>query len=393
MHPSQRHFYQTNEPSVMKKCYPLFMAISMALLLAVPVKAQFTLNDSLTVEDLVLEFFDSGVLVEISNLTVNGVDPDTVFNQYGLFGNGLSDGLDFDEGLVMATTTSRNFLNLSTGFQLINGAITNDPDMMEVTGQNVNNCAIIEFDVLVEADALAFSYLFASTEYASFTCSSFNDAFAFFISGPGIEGDFSADAMNIATIPDSDTPVSINTVNSGVPSGGSGAFYCEEANPNWQNDTIYFLGNQANVNSSFMANGYTVELEAFVEVQFGETYHMKLAICDAADGALPSAVFLKAGSFEGRLLSTDTYQGVPALQVYPNPATDLLRIENPCADCSGFVEARITDLNGRVVASRSATNRQMMEIPVSQLAKGMYLVELREGNRVLGMSKFVKAEF
>jgi hypothetical protein len=378
----------------MKKCYLLGLPLMVlaSLLTSQSTYAQFVVNDSLTVEELVYDFFDSGILLELSNLTVNGEAPDQVNNQFALFSNGLDNGLDMTSGLVMATGNANSYLIPSAVFEALTNPVFGDEDMMAITGQLVNDCAIIEFDVQVDADALAFSFLFASIEYANFTCTNFNDAFAFFISGPGLQGPYSNDAINIATIPGSDVPVAINTVNGGAPTGGGGSANCEAANPNWQNDTQYFVDNTFFDNSPFAANGYTVTMEAFVEVTFGETYHMKIAICDAADGALDSAVLLEAGSFEGRLLSTSLYDKLPRLKTYPNPATDVLRIENPCADC-GALQASILDLNGRVVTAQSSTNISAIELSLAGLAKGMYLVELRDqAQRVIGTSKFVKAE-
>lgn len=53
--------------------------------------------------------------------------------------------------------------------------------------------------------------------------------------------------------------------------------------------------------------GYTTVLTALAAVTCGETYHIKLAICDAGDNSYDSAVFLEAGSF------TSTGQIVPSL--------------------------------------------------------------------------------
>ncbi|MFN2431119.1 MAG: choice-of-anchor L domain-containing protein, partial [Cryomorphaceae bacterium] len=327
-----------------------------------------------------------------SNLTVNGQAPDSVNNQIVLFDNGLENGLDMDAGLSLATGYAKSYLIPNSGFENLTNPVTNDPDMMAITGQNVNDCAIIEFDVLVDADALAFNYIFSSSEYTAFTCSQFNDAFGFFISGPGLQGQYANDAINIATIPDSEIPVAINTLNGGEASYTGNNSYCEDANPNWQNDTVYFVDNTDNVNSPFLANGYTETLEALVEVTFGESYHMKIGICDAADGALDSAVLLEAGSFEGRLLSSTDDAKLPRLKTFPNPATDAIRIENPCGDC-GALQATVIDLNGRVVATHASTSTTSIELSLAGLAGGMYLLELRNDNQqVIGVSKFVKSE-
>src|SRR5690606_1780277 len=102
---------------------------------------------------------------------------------------------------------------------------------------------ILEFDFVPNGDSLMFRYVFASKEYPGYTCSSFNDAFGFFISGPGINGPFSNNAINIALIPGTDVPVAINTLNSGTPSGGNLASTCFNANPDWVEHSMYFVEN------------------------------------------------------------------------------------------------------------------------------------------------------
>ena len=48
----------------------------------------------------------------------------------------------------------------------------------------------------VAADTVRIDYVFGSEEYLEFVGTSFNDVFAFWVSGPGIP-----DPVNIATIP------------------------------------------------------------------------------------------------------------------------------------------------------------------------------------------------
>ncbi|MBW7868479.1 MAG: choice-of-anchor L domain-containing protein [Brumimicrobium sp.] len=174
-----------------------------------------------------------------------------------------------------------------------------DPDLTAIAGSPTNG-TIIEFDFIPDGDTLSFSYIFASSEYSGYTCSSFNDAFGFFLSGPGISGPFQNGAVNLATIPNSNTPVGINSVNSGVPSGFNSPASCLAANPNFVADAIYFT---TSYNSLFTSsgtdgfNGATVKLSANSNLVCGQTYHIKMAICNNTDIALDSGVFLEAGSF------------------------------------------------------------------------------------------------
>lgn len=202
----------------------------------------------------------------------------------------------------------RKFNNSSANFPLTSGVMlkTNqapdisDPDLQAITTNNLTNGVILEFDFVPTGDTLSFSYIFTSAEYSMFTCSAYNDVFGFFISGPGINGPFSNNAENIATVPGTNVPVGINTVNSGNDPDYNG--YCASADPHWQDNNVYFTttynsiyNGSGNDFSSF--NGSTVEMTANASVICGETYHIKLAISNVMDHSFDSGVFLKAGSF------------------------------------------------------------------------------------------------
>ncbi|HEX6914132.1 MAG TPA: choice-of-anchor L domain-containing protein, partial [Chitinophagaceae bacterium] len=81
---------------------------------------------------------------------------------------------------------------------------------------SVNDACVLEFDFIPQGDSIYVRYIFGSEEYPDFNCSDFNDVFAFLITGPGILG-----KKNIALVPHPTMaiPVTINTVNNGVPAG------------------------------------------------------------------------------------------------------------------------------------------------------------------------------
>jgi PKD repeat protein len=179
-------------------------------------------------------------------------------------------------------------------------SVFNDADLLSLSGQPVTNGVIIEFDFIPTGDTLSFRYHFASSEYTSYTCSNFNDVFGFFISGPGINGPFSNNAVNLAVVPGTNIPVAINTVNSGS-AGFNSPATCAAADPNWQANSIYFT---TSYNPLFTANtqivdfnGATITLSANTDLVCNQVYHIKLAIANAVDQALDSGVFLEAGSF------------------------------------------------------------------------------------------------
>ena len=282
----------------MKKLY-FFIA---AILIGQYASAQLFVNNlNHTPQELVEAIFN-GDNVDISNVTFLGDS-----SQFSFFQNNNS-VVPIDSGLVMVTGSAPTIIGQMGGF-LTNG-ITNDADLLALSPStnDFNDIAIVEFDITVFADTLSFFYSFASSEYAGFTCSNYNDQFGLFISGPGINGEFSNNSINLATIPGSEIPVSINTLNSGIASGGGDPTNCEEANPNWIDDSIYFISNNP-PQDNFVMNGLTVKLEAKANVTFGETYHIKMVIGDAFDAAFDSGVFLEAKAELGPCLDWGSLSG------------------------------------------------------------------------------------
>ena len=233
----------------------------------------------------------------------------------------FSANIGFQEGVILST----GGLEFVTGGFGAGSAISGDADLelaLNAINLNwdVNNVTILEFDFVAESESVAFNYVFGSMEYTSYTCSVFNDIFGFFLSGPGITGPYSNNAINLAYIPDPDnpgqyttTPVAVNTVNSGVPSNFNASTDCDNIDPDWADYNIYWVDNQYDpilndwqgVNEPPEPNftvegitGFTTPLTAeYNGLICGETYHIKLAIADASDGALNSVVFLEANSF------------------------------------------------------------------------------------------------
>lgn len=253
---------------------------------------------------------------ELVNILVNGVPFSNAtmsgFDCAAGYFNGANTNLDLNAGVAMCTggidmlvpggfgvaDATGSDIDLVTQLELVNSAAT-----------NVNNVIILEFDFEPNSDQIAFQYVFASEEYPGFTCSNFNDIFGFFVSGPGINGPFSNNAINIALIPDpnspgsyTETPVMINSINSGVAStGDSGP--CDAMDPNWQDYSIFFTDNAAE--ETVNMPGFTVPLTATANVTPCETYHIKLALANVSDQALQSSVFLLENSFSSTSPSAD----------------------------------------------------------------------------------------
>ena len=166
-------------------------------------------------------------------------------------------------------------------------------NMLLSGGINTEDAAVLEFDFVPLGETISFNYVFSSEEYPLYVCSNFNDVFGFFISGPGF-----ATPKNIALIPNSNLPVTINNINSGTPGVGYSINNCNGGNP----FTQYFINN--NINNPFLThNGLTVKLKASAAVTPCQTYHLKIAIADAGDADFDSGVFIEANSLNSNAVT------------------------------------------------------------------------------------------
>ena len=174
-----------------------------------------------------------------------------------------------------------------------------------ISGHPMNDVSKLEFDFVPQSDTLTFRYVFGSEEYEGYVCSDRNDAFGFFVSGPGLNGPYSNNAENIALIPGSTPPlgVAINTINIGSPSHNYFASGCESLAYSY-----LYVDNcgGGSFGTTIEYYGFTVVLTAFVVVQPCQTYHIKLSIGDAGDRLYDSGVFLEANSFSAAGLNIDT---------------------------------------------------------------------------------------
>jgi len=220
----------------------------------------------------------------------------------GYFSSGGS-SIQIEEGVVLSTGNILNIEGENSAYNRGNSfnSISNDPDIKAITPgtSSTYDASALEFDFTPTSDTVQFEFVFASEEYCEYVGSNFNDAFGFFISGPGINGGFSGGAENIAQIPGSSEYVTINNLNHNLNS----QYYVDNI-PSAQLDAMPFwldCDNYASNNGPYISliefDGFTTRLTAMAEVQACETYHIKLIVADVNDGFFDSAVFLKANSF------------------------------------------------------------------------------------------------
>jgi gliding motility-associated-like protein len=264
---------------------------------AATVHGQITTQNSLTPEQLVNTVL-VGQGVSVSNVMFNGMPANTVNDQAAYF-DGTNSNIGLNNGIVLATGKAElvqgpnNYPGLTVS--PANPRNTPDPDLSYFVG--IQHCvAVLEFDFVPVGDSLNFRFVFGSEEYPEYVCSQFNDVFGFFLSGPGINGPYTNNAVNLAVVPGTQMPVAINTINPGTPGIFGTASSCAASDPNWQNNSGYYVSNPMG-SPTVELDGFTVPLIAGTTVQCGQVYHIKIAIAHAGDTSLDSAVLIEGGSF------------------------------------------------------------------------------------------------
>ena len=193
-------------------------------------------------------------------------------------------------------------------------------------GELSEDACVVELDVFVATDELRFEYIFGSEEYPEFVGGTFNDIFALLVKGPGIVGDPNVDdQQNVAIIPNTNTFVEINSVNSVQ---------------NWE----YYRNNQNGTSVQYDGltsdfRGVKKSLTASIPVIPCNNYKLKFAIADRGDDDYDSGVFV--GELRG---------GVPNLSFGSAFGIDFL-----VEDCSGTEDQVVVSLNNPLDDPQSYT--------------------------------------
>lgn len=173
-----------------------------------------------------------------------------------------------------------------------------DPDLELMTGSNFNDALVLEFDFTSCGDSIYIEYFFASEEYNENVCALNTDAFGIFLSGPGINGPYSNNAVNISTHADG-SPYGINTINNSNCGSNGTISNCENISSNWNLNSNLFQDNSALSSDpdNVEYDGFTNLLVSKYKLQCGHSYHIKIAIADAEDYERDSALLFKASGF------------------------------------------------------------------------------------------------
>jgi len=234
-----------------------------------------------------------GMGVVATNITVNGNPAlaNTPMGSISLFSN-TNALFPLPTGVLLTTGNGIGAIGPNSSQSFTNNNpptanVSSDPHLSAIANATVTNGVILEFDFVPSGDSVVFRYIFGSDEYPEFSPSSFNDAFGLFLWGPGITGPhvlagYPNGGENIAYIPGTTTPITINNLGPGATQYPQ--FYVDNTNINSYGDAIQY-------------DGTTTIMTAEAAVQCNQTYHIKFAISNVVDQSYDSGVFLEAGSF------------------------------------------------------------------------------------------------
>lgn len=281
----------------------LFLVICLSLsAIAQTPTVDLSLSPTQLVEDVL-----AGPGVIVSNAKFNG-NTSYSGNQIGRFDYGgnqipFSAGIVIGSGGVSAVSGTTGGIigpNNNGSYSLArNGTAGNNNDVqlksLDVLNRGLNDAGILEFDFVPSGNKVSFQFIFGSDEYNEYVCTGFYDVFGFFVNGPNpnIPGtDYNN--QNLALVPGTTTPITINTINNGSAGSHGSSSYGACATGGLTNSQ-YFAGAPGN---HFQMDGCTKAIDIEFDVVCGETYHFKFAIADVGDENYDSWVFLKAGSFQ-----------------------------------------------------------------------------------------------
>lgn len=258
------------------------------------VQGQINIDTSYTPQQLVQNFL-IGQGVTAFNVSYTGA-PEAI----GYFDNGGTTNLGLDSVIVLSTGDVTLIPFNSSGSAGKDLGLSGNPLLQSlIPSFTTYDAVLIEFDFIPVSDTIEFQYVFGSDEYPEFVNSSYNDVFGFFItSGINPNTGSTYNSKNIAIIPGTNTPVSIDNVN---PSTNS----------------QYYINNNNGVNIEY--DGFTTKLTAKARVIPCTKYHIVIGIADAGDHIYDSGVFLDAYSFTSNAITTK--------KTYSNTNVDSVAIE------------------------------------------------------------------
>lgn len=213
-----------------------------------------------------------GGAVEIDNL---GVAVTAGVKVAGHFG--LTDGVSFSGSPIFSampltpSVVASGTVGTEVGGQVIvgPGAGTTNAGVIAGVGGELNPVdasfgpVTYTATLIPTGSTLHVRYIFASEEYPEYVGSALNDVMAVYVNG-----------VNCATVPGTNDPVSVNTINA-------------------SENSAYFVDNSAGASGlATTMDGLTSPLECKAPVTIGKPVTVKIAVADASDRVFDSAVAL-----------------------------------------------------------------------------------------------------
>jgi subtilisin-like proprotein convertase family protein len=227
--------------------------------------SQLTVNNGLTGQQLADMLAGENITATNVSITGNSL-------QYGSF-TFAGTGLDVQSGVILSTGIINDAIGPNNSDNTSHGFNGPGNELLSQLAESPTfDAVVLEFSFEVQTDRIEFNFNFLSEEYNEYVGSQFNDVFAFFISGPGITGE-----ENLAVIPGTTIPVSVNTINN------------QEF---WQ-----FYHDNTNGNTNIEFDGFTTLLKAEKSGLIPcETYTLKFMLADAGDPIYDAGVLLQENS-------------------------------------------------------------------------------------------------
>jgi len=191
------------------------------------------------------------------------------------------------EGIILSTGQVLNAACISNQSISVENNYPGDPDLEKIAKVKTFDASVLEFFFISLTDSISFTFQFASTEYPEYVDYGVSDIFAFFVEDTAVNS-----KINIAVLPDSDIPITIDLINDHV----NPEYYInntpERYNPN-KTASMRYMENR----NLLCFDGFTKQIHTGLKLKPYYPYRFKMAIADVGDQRFDSWILLKANSF------------------------------------------------------------------------------------------------
>jgi hypothetical protein len=201
-----------------------------------------------------------------SDAVVQSVNITGLSEQMATFTNFSAGSYAIDSGLILSTGAATAAADTYYGGPSTNEGRGGDPRLTALSGYSTFDAVGLSFNFTTNLTDLTLNYAFASAEYPDSINTPSDDIMAIYLNG-----------TNIATIPGTSAPISVNTVNAGTNSGFFGQY-------------------SENGTTPFAYGGITSLLSAAGPIISGSN-KLEIIIADGGDHILDSAVLLQDFQF------------------------------------------------------------------------------------------------